>query len=191
MGYNWEKGFIVDFDKATGLSASAKSTKRMLSQMRGMYANDAAQETMIRAGDPVVYEFFELGAPEDPGDIAPGISIVYPGKVGGEYFMTKGHFHTIIDTAEAYYTLSGSGYMLAESPEGDCQAFELTPGRMVYVPRRYAHRSVNIGNTPLVTFFAFRADAGHDYGTIEQKGFRQLIVERGGRPEVVDNPKWK
>ncbi|MCL2056323.1 MAG: glucose-6-phosphate isomerase [Oscillospiraceae bacterium] len=191
MSYNWEKGFTIDFDKITGLSQTAQSTKRLLSQMRGMFTDSAAQEKMIAGGDPVVYEFYEMGAPEHPGDLAAGASITYPGKVGDEYFMTKGHFHTILETAEVYYTLSGSGYMLMENPEGDWSAQELSAGKMVYVPKRYAHRSINTGNVPLVTFFAFRGDAGHDYGTIEEKGYRKLIVERGGKPEIIDNPKWK
>ena len=191
MEYNWENGFLVDFDKMTGSSVKAKSTKRVLSQMKGMYADQAALDEMIAAGDPVVYEFYELGAPEDRGDVAFGTSITYPGKVGDEYFMTKGHFHTILETAEVYYTLSGEGYMLIENPEGDWDAFKLTPGQAVYVPKRYAHRSINTGSTPLVTFFAFRGDAGHDYGTIEEKGYRKLIVEREGKPEIINNPRWK
>ena len=100
------------------------------------------------------------------------------GKVGDEYFMTKGHFHTILDTGEVYYCLSGHGYMLLESPEGDWSLQEMTAGEAVYVPKRYAHRSINIGDTPLVTFFVFRGDAGHDYGTIETKGYRNLVVEK-------------
>ncbi len=191
MSYNWNQGFVLDFDKNTGLSTTATATKRLLSQMKGMFANAAEQDKMIASGDPLVYEFFELGAPEHEGDIAAGTSITYPGKVGDEYFMTKGHFHTILETAEVYYTLSGNGYMLLENPEGDWQAHELAAGKMVYVPKRYAHRSINIGTVPLVTFFAFRGDAGHDYGTIEEKGYRKLIVERDGKPEIIDNPKWK
>jgi len=191
VGYDWDKGFIVDFDKITGMSKAAKSTKRLLSQMKGMFADEAAQEKMIAGEDPVVYEFYELGAPEHPGDVAFGSSITYPGQVGDEYFMTKGHFHTILDTAEVYYTLSGEGYMLVENPEGDWDAFPLSAGQTVYVPKRYAHRSINTGTTPLVTFFAFRGDAGHNYGTIEEKGYRKLIVNRNGKPEIIDNPKWK
>jgi glucose-6-phosphate isomerase len=159
--------------------------------MKGMFLDGGAQDEMIAGGDPVVYEFYELGAPEHPGDVAAGASITYPGKVGGEYFMTKGHFHTILETAEVYYTLSGEGYMLVENPEGEWDALALSAGKMVYVPKRYAHRSINTGNTPLVTFFAFRGDAGHDYGAIEEKGYRKLIVERDGKPEIIDNPKWK
>ena len=188
---NWDKGFLIDFDLVTGHSASAKPTERYLSQMRGMYADAAAQEVMITAGDPKVYEFYELGAPAHPGDVAFGTSITYPGQVGSEYFMTKGHFHTLLDTAEVYYTLSGEGYMLIENPEGDWDAFRLSPGEAVYVPKRCAHRSINTGAVPLVTFYAFRGDAGHDYGTIEEKGYRKLVVDRDGKAEIIDNPKWK
>ena len=190
--FNWLQGFIIDFDLKTGLSKSgAESSKRYVSSMRGMYADKAATEEMIKNGDPLVYEFYEMGAPEKDSDLAFGASITYPGKVGNEYFMTKGHFHTVLETAEVYYCLSGEGYMLLESPEGDWSAQPLKPGVMVYVPPRYAHRSINTGSVPLVTFFCFRGDAGHDYGTIETKGYRKLLVEKDGKVEIVDNPKWK
>jgi glucose-6-phosphate isomerase len=190
--FNWVQGFVVDFDLKTGMSKSAAFTsKRRVSNMRGVYADDAATEALIQNGDPLVYEFYEMGAPENDSDLAFGSSITYPGKVGNEYFMTKGHFHTILATAEVYYCLSGEGYMLLESPEGDWSAQPLSPGVMVYVPPRYAHRSINTGTVPMVTFFCFRGDAGHDYGTIETKGYRKLIVEQDGKPVVVDNPKWK
>ena len=105
--------------------------------------------------------------------------------------MTKGHFHTILETAEVYWTMSGEGYMVMENPEGDTLEERLTPGQAVYVPRSYAHRTVNTGKEPLVLFYVFQADAGHDYGTIETKGYHKLIVEKDGAPAVVDNPKWK
>ncbi len=189
--FDWNRGFVIDFSLLDGMSKTGVPTKRRLSQMRGMFLDEAAFGEQVKNGDPLVYEFFELGAPDTPGDIAFGASITYPGKVGDEYFMTKGHFHTVLDTAEVYYTLSGQGRMVTENPEGDVVVHDLVPGAAVYVPRRYAHRSVNVGTTPLVTFFAFRGDAGHDYGTIESKGYRKLIVERGGKVEIVDNPKWK
>lgn len=190
--FNWLQGFTIDFDLMTGLSKSeAESSKRRMSQMRGMYADEAATEELIKNGDPLVYEFYELGAPEKDGDLAFGSSITYPGKVGNEYYMTKGHFHTILETGEVYYCISGEGYMLLENPEGDWSAQPLSPGMAVYVPPRYAHRSINTGNVPMVTIFCFRGDAGHDYGTIETKGYRKLIVEKDGKPEIIDNPKWK
>lgn len=183
--------FTLFFDLRNGMSTDRKPTKRYLSNMRGMFADDAALEAMIKKEDTLIYDFYELGLPETSGDLLFGTSILYPGKVGNEFFMTKGHFHTILDTAEVYYCLSGKGYMLMENPEGDWDAQELTPGKAVYVPKRYAHRSINVGNEPLVTFFVFRADAGHDYGTIETKGYRKLIVDNNGKVEIVDNPRWK
>ncbi|MEG0251955.1 MAG: glucose-6-phosphate isomerase [Christensenellaceae bacterium] len=189
--FDWVRGFTCDFDLKDGLSKTAKSTVRHLSNMKDMYADDKAYNEMIASGnDPVVYEFYEMGAPEHAGDLAFGTSITYSGKVGNEYFMTKGHFHTILDTGEVYFCMSGHGYMLLESPEGDWSAQELTAGKVVYVPKRYAHRSINVGQTPLVTFFVFRGDAGHDYGTIETKGYRNLIVEKDGKAITVPNPKW-
>jgi glucose-6-phosphate isomerase len=185
------KSLLVRFSLADGLSPDAEPTQRKLSAMQGMYADEERRAAMVAADDPLVYEFYDLGLPEKASDIAFGTSITYPGKVGDEYYMTKGHFHTVLETAEVYYCLRGHGYMLIENPEGDWAARELEPGAAVYVPPRYAHRSINTSATePLVTFYAFRADAGHDYGTIETKGFRKRIVERDGRPQIVDNPKW-
>jgi glucose-6-phosphate isomerase len=158
--------------------------------MKGIYNDTAAFEKAV-AGDPLVYEFYELGAPLNAGDLAFGTSITYPGKIGNEYFMTKGHFHTILETAEVYYTLSGEGGMLLENPEGDTGFYPMEPGKVVYVPPCYAHRSINTGKAPLVSFFVFRGDAGHNYATIETKGYRKLVVEgTDGKPQVIDNPRW-
>lgn len=188
---NGVKPFTLDFDLITGMSRSAESTKRYLSNMKGMFSDDEAFNKLLDQDDKVLYEFYELDLPNKDSDLLFGTSIVYPGKVGNEYNMTKGHFHTILDTAEVYYCLGGKGVLLMENPEGDWDVQEMEKGKAVYVPGRYAHRSINTGDEPLVTFFVFRADAGHDYGTIETKGYRKLVVEKDGQVEIVDNPKWK
>jgi glucose-6-phosphate isomerase len=191
INYDWVRGFLLDFSLKDGFSQTAVSTKRRLSQMKGMYNDTAAFENAVGDGDPLVYEFYELGAPPNAGDLAFGTSITYPGKIGNEYFMTKGHFHTILETAEVYYTLSGEGGMLLENPEGDTGFYPMEPGKAVYVPPCYAHRTINTGKAPLVSFFVFRGDAGHNYATIETKGYRKLVVEgTDGKPQVIDNPRW-
>ncbi len=159
--------------------------------MKGMFHDKFAFDAALKSGDRLVYEFFDMGVPHSEKDVAYGTSITYPGKVGDEYHMTKGHFHTVIDTAEVYYCLRGHGYMMMENPEGLVEARELKAGQSVYVPGRYAHRSINVSSAePFITFFAFPGHAGHDYGTIETKGFRKLIVERDGKPTIIDNPRW-
>lgn len=180
---------LVDFDLKTGSSSSRTPIQRHLSDMSGMYADQDAAASMLAAGDPLVYEYYDMGVPNTSGNVAYGTSTTFPGTVGDEYFMTKGHFHSVLDTAEVYYCLSGHGYMLMENPQGDWEIQELTSGRAVYVPGRYGHRSINISpDEPFVTFFAFPGHAGHDYGSIESRGFSKLVVERSGRPEVIDNP---
>jgi glucose-6-phosphate isomerase, archaeal len=185
------KSTLVDFDLHSGLSKSRKSLRRNLSNMKGMYYDTSAFEAGVASDNPLVYEFYDMEVPDSSGDVAYGTSITYPGKVGDEFHMTKGHFHTVLDTAEVYFCLRGHGVMMMESPEGDVEVQELIPGKAVYVPGRYAHRSINVSNTePLITFFAFPGHAGHDYGTIETKGFRKLVVERDGKPALIDNPNW-
>ena len=188
------KPFVLDFNLVTGKcdSGRAKSSLRTLKDLKKVFADQGALDAMLKEGNPLVYEFYELNdIPARSGDLRFGTTIIYPGKVGNEYFLTKGHFHTILDVAEVYYCLSGEGAMLMETPEGETSLCAVKPGDSLYVPGRHAHRSINTGNTPLVMFFAFRADAGHDYGTIEQKGYRKLVVDVAGVPMLVDNPRWK
>ena len=193
MSENKIAPFSLDFNLITGMcdSGKAKPTRRFVSHMVKQFNDTAAAEEIVKNGDQPSYDFYELDQiPETGGDLKFGTSIVFPGKVGDEYFMTKGHFHTLLDTGEVYFCLSGQGAMLMETPEGEVSLIEMKPGEAVYVPPRWAHRSINTGKEKLVTFFVFRADAGHDYGTIEQKGYRKLVVERDGKPTMIDNPRW-
>ena len=185
------KSTLVDFDPVSGLSKRRESLQRRLSDMKGMFYDTAAYDAALSRGNPLLYEFYDMGVAESSGEVAYGTSITYPGKVGDEYNMTKGHFHTVLGTAEVYYCLRGHGMMMMESPEGDVEVREFGKGQAVYVPIRYAHRSINVSaDEPFITFFAFPGHAGHDYGTIQTKGFRRLVVERGGKPVVIDNPRW-
>ncbi len=166
--------------------------QRRLSALKGQCLDQAAFETMLSDGDPLIYEVYEIKRPEVAGEILMGISIVHPGKIGSEFNMTKGHFHTVIDTAEMYYCMRGEGFMVMETPEGETSVEPLSPGVVLYVPPRWAHRSVCTSRQDdLVTFFAYPGNAGHDYGTIEQLGFRKLVVEGKNGPEIIDNPRYQ
>jgi glucose-6-phosphate isomerase len=81
--------------------------------------------------------------------------------------------------------------MLMETEDGS--GFELgvmLPGRTIYVPAFWAHRSINIGDEPLISLPVYPGDAGHDYGVIETSGFRHVVVERRGEPTVIENPRY-
>jgi glucose-6-phosphate isomerase len=164
---------------------------RNLSSMHGQFYDTQAFQKMLAFQDSLLYEVYEIKRPEVAGELLSGFSIVHPGKVGNEYFMTKGHFHTILETAEIYFCLKGHGFMVMENPEGECAVEELHKNRILYIPPRWAHRSVNASNEEdLITFFVYPGNAGHDYGTIEIQGFRKLVVDNGKGSEIVDNPRW-
>ena len=165
---------------------------RKLSALNGQFHDQAAYNEMLEKEDITLYEVYEVKRPKVEGELLSGISIVHPGQVGDEYFMTKGHFHTVVGTAEIYYCLHGEGLMVMENPEGETAVEPLSPGRVLYVPPRWAHRSVCTSRQEdLVTFFVYPGNAGHNYGTIEEKGFRKLVVETSQGIEIIDNPKYE
>jgi glucose-6-phosphate isomerase len=164
---------------------------RRLSAMKGQFLDQEAYNAMLAEEDTVLYEVYEVKRPEVTGELLQGLTIIHPGQVGDEYFMTKGHFHSVLETAEIYYCLQGEGYMVMETPDGEW-AFELLrPSSVLYVPPRWAHRSVNTDSSEdLIMFFVYPGDAGHDYGSIEKQGFRKLVVNQEGRVTIIDNPRW-
>jgi glucose-6-phosphate isomerase len=165
--------------------------QRRLSALHGQFLDTEAYEKMLAVEDSLIYEVYEIKRPEVEGEILMGVSIVHPGKVGREFFMTKGHFHSVLETAEVYLCMKGEGFMVMENPEGESSVEALSPGKVLYVPPRWAHRSVCTSRQEdLVTFFSYPANAGHDYGTIEQRGFRKLVVEGMAGIAIIDNPRW-
>jgi glucose-6-phosphate isomerase len=58
--------------------------------------------------------------------------------------------------------------------------------RLVYVPPHWGHRSINVGSEPLISFCAYQADAGHNYGDIEIQGFPKRVFIRDGK-EVIES----
>jgi glucose-6-phosphate isomerase len=175
-------------EAATAGSVS-RVVRRYLSDMRGMYLDVASTEARL-AENPLIYEVYEISAPEETGQLQSGVTILYPGKVGDEYFMTSGHFHLQENTAEVYLGLRGEGHLLMQSKAGEFRALKMEPGTIVYVPPYWGHRTVNTGRDTMTFFFVYPGDAGHDYGTIEQKGFVRLLVERDGIPTFIDNPRF-
>jgi glucose-6-phosphate isomerase len=180
--------FGTDFDLIEGLmKAPDIRVERRASQMRGYYQNEEALEDIIRRGDdPLHYEVLEKDIPERYGQLRFSISKLQPGTVGEECFMTKGHYHSVAETAEIYLCLRGEGCMVMKTAKGLSRTEFMEPGRLVYVPPYWAHRSVNTGGQPLVSLCIYPAEAGHNYGDIEKEGFPQRVYRRKGKTEIVE-----
>lgn len=161
-----------------------------LSSLTDYFSEPAEADKLLKErGDVIVYEYYERTFGESGGHVNFGLTVMYPGKVGREYFMTRGHFHEK-EAAEVYVGLRGEGYILMQTRDGKVEANVLGPETVVYVPPGYGHRTVNTGEEKLVFFFAYPSDAGHDYEVVREKGFAKLVVEENGRPKLVDNPKY-
>jgi glucose-6-phosphate isomerase len=179
--------FGADFDLEAGVMLEPDvHVVRRASSMRGHYQDSPALEELIRSGDdPLHYEVFEKNIPEEYGHLRIAVSKLQPGTVAGECFMTKGHYHEVAQTAEIYLCLRGEGLMLMKTAAGQCELQQMTPGRLVYVPPYWAHRSVNCGTEPLISLCIYPGEAGHNYGDIEQEGFPRRIYKRDGEVQIL------
>ena len=181
----------VTIDPLTGaVSPSTGTYTKRLSEFRGIYQDDAALDALIgEKGDLVTYEVTEYRA--EGSDIFFGTTTMMPGRVGDEYFMTRGHYHARRDRGEIYYTQSGQGILLLQSRDGETREVAMKPGVCAFIPPDWAHRSVNTGDTPLVFVWCCSQDAGHDYAEIVTKGMRQLVVAKQDMATCIPNPRFQ
>jgi glucose-6-phosphate isomerase len=184
--------FARQVDFATGVIPGAPLVhKRYLTDLKGLF-HDAAAEAALLASNPLLYEVHEASpdVPMDEGQLRYSTTVIYPGKVGDEYFFTKGHYHAKGDRAEVYIGLVGEGLLIMQTPAGEVQTQPMTPGVAALVPPYWGHRTINIGTANFAFLAVYPADAGYDYGSIAEKGFASLVVERAGQMAIVPNPRW-
>ncbi len=184
--------FVTEVDFETGkLSTPDYILQRRLSDMAGMYADeDEARRILEAEGDRLIYEVQGIELPLEEGQIPHCTTRILPGAIGGEFHMTKGHFHARREQGELYFGLAGRGMLVLQTEAGEASVVPMQAGSAAYVPPFWAHRTVNVGGDDFVFLSAWEARAGHDYGTIERDGFRKLVIDRGGKPQVIDNPAY-
>jgi glucose-6-phosphate isomerase len=182
-------------DLATGAMSNATGQyKKHFRDLDGLYGDAAAFEAMrAEWNDRVVYDVSEFRPRETAGDLIFGVTRMSPGKVGDEFFVTRGHIHRNADRPEIYYGQKGRGLMLLESPAGDVRVVPVEPLTVCYVPPFWIHRSVNVGGEDLVMMFCYPSDSGQDYEIIARSGgMRTRIVDDGaGGWKQVENPAWR
>jgi glucose-6-phosphate isomerase len=180
-----ERPFAVTLEFSSGsLTPSNGMLVRKLSDMASLYEDQEAVSRSLGCGnDPVIYVGRYADVPERPGNLAFLTTTMAAGTVGSEFYMTRGHHH-VQDSGEVYLGLSGEGMMVMESREGEFAYEALTPSVAVYVPPRWAHRTVNTGKEPLVFLASYFAGAGHDYSAVERSGFSCRVYRGASGPEV-------
>lgn len=159
-----------------------------LSDMPGRFADTDAEASLVAMEDPLIYRADEIIAPEQHGELHTSVTVLFPGKVGDEYFMSKGHYHVQPNCVKVYLAVTGHGYLLMQNAAGETMEAEMTPGSIVYCAPGWAQRTVNVGNSPFAYFKYWPTESGHDYQRVlDSDGFYKRIVERDGKPVIVDS----
>jgi glucose-6-phosphate isomerase len=169
---------MVFSDFGTGsLLGEAVRSVRTVSDLAG-YWHDPAAADLIGLQPLYKTETYFSKPDGTEGAILWGSTRLYPGDVGGEYFMTRGHWHLKPSHGELIVVVSGTGLVVLMDQDRVTTTVELSPGTTYHIDGTLAHRTVNTGNTPLIFWCAWAADCGHEYESILREGFsRRFFVE--------------
>jgi len=142
--------------------------------MRDYFADSASVDAIVGAGDREVYAFWEIEYQGLGNGLSYGMTTVQPGKVGREFHMTKGHYHTT-EGDEIYICLEGQGVVILRNRAGDVKECEMRPGLLIYIDAGWGHRTVNTGTTPLVFVSVWAPGIEHDYETVRREGYPSIL----------------
>lgn len=106
--------------------------------------------------NPLIYAVYI----KDFGCFETGLTVIEPGAINKEFFMTRGHRHQK-PTNEIYILISGKGKLLIKNKK--TKIFELKKDKTYIIPKKSGHRLVNTGNKKLEVLTIYPKNAGHDY----------------------------
>lgn len=158
---------------------------RRIADLHGLYADEETFEKFDKG--MIVYDvesYFPV-ADGTEGGLFFGITHIQPGKIGNEYFMTKGHFHAIENRAEYYWGIEGEGVLLLMDKARKTWGERMYPGSLHYINGHTTHRVANVGSTVLSFGACWPSDAGHNYELIAKDGFSKRLMDMDGHPQLV------
>jgi glucose-6-phosphate isomerase len=177
---------ILDF--ATGRLRGAELLEKSttLADLHGLFADPAADAEVD--SQTVLYRVAMLPGSGVEGDLNMGVTHLEAGRIGSEFFMTRGHIHARAEQAEYYFGLCGTGLLLLQDMAGVCRLEQVFPGSVHHIPGHVAHRLINTGETRLSALAVWPAIAGHDYKLMAERGFGlRILAGEDGAPRVVDS----
>lgn len=177
---------ILDF--ATGKLGGAELVEKSttLADLQGLFADLHAEAAL--SPDTRLYRVAMLPGNGGEGDLNMGVTYLEAGRVGQEFFMTRGHIHARAEQAEYYFGLCGRGLLLLQDMAGVCRLEQVFAGSVHHIPGHVAHRLVNTGETQLSALAVWPAIAGHDYRLMAERGFSlRVVAGKEGEPCVVSS----
>lgn len=117
-------------------------------------------------GNPLVYTTFI----KKFGSMNCAITIIESGKIGKEFFMTKGHAHGK-PFPEIYSVLKGKGILVLKNKKGkefmQEKKIKIKSPFVYFVPKDAAHRVINNSKSKLEFLSVYSNKAGHDYSVFK------------------------
>lgn len=149
---------------------------RRLEDLIGYY-NEADTVITLEKGNPVIYEVYKRDVPKESGELLHCVTMINPGRVGSEYYMTKGHYHQDETCAEIYYGQKGHGRLVMQKGIKS-RMVEMFPGTIAYIPAGWGHRTVNVSDSePFVFFSIWPGHSGYDYERVAEEPFAKVEAE--------------
>jgi len=153
------------------------------SSLVGVFHDEASWQTL--PPETVIYQVEMLLSAQGEGALFVGTTHLNPGRVGDEFYMTRGHFHQRREQGEVYFGLRGSGLLLLQNEQGEARLEQVSPGSVHIIPGFTAHRLINTGSEILSALAVWPTVAGHDYAALE-KGFALRVVEQDGKIQAKE-----
>jgi len=164
---------------------------RTLKDVQEIFVDRDSVTRMLKIGNPKIIDVYMAPIPERLEHLMVLMTRIYPGEVGNEFFMTKGHIHESENAPEVYLTLKGEGKLLLQTSDNQVHVNEMVSGEINYIPSNWAHRAVNTGSEELIFLGIYPASSRRDYSFIGigKKNFLKIVVNENGIPAVIDNPR--
>ncbi|KPV63421.1 MAG: Glucose-6-phosphate isomerase [Candidatus Bathyarchaeota archaeon BA2] len=135
-------------------------------------------EKLLRKGQNPIIRVRERINLKGEGLLKLSVQAISSGKIGKEYFLTPLHVH---DKSELMVGISGKGLVLLQCGElADLKRLER--GKLVYIPPRWAHRCINIGNERFVYIAIYDSEIRKSYG---MKPIYTAIEGEDGKPKLI------
>jgi glucose-6-phosphate isomerase len=177
----------IKFDLNDQDIPGSERTVRRLKDLEGFFADEKAYRKALKKDNSLIYHVQSISPADGDGDLHYGLGTLMPGKIGKEYYLTKGHLHSWREAAEVYIGLQGNGFMiLEEEGSGETKMFKLEKNSIMYVPGYIAHRTIHCDDKPLKYLGVYPSAAGHDYGAIAERNFLSVVVEINGDPKLME-----
>lgn len=183
-----EDTILVDFLTGALTGTAIVEGARDLGSLKGIFGDEEALAALDQSRLIYHVQAFQPVSEGTEGGLFWGSTVLEPGLVGDEYFMTQGHFHAKRNRGEYYSTVAGFGALILMDEARNVRVEWMRPGSTHYIPGYTAHRVANIGDQHLSFLACWPSDAGYDYRTIALHGFSARLLCIEGRPKLVPQP---